>query len=125
MLPDGGDAVVDPVGGECSEPALRALRYGGRFVTVGYASGVIPKIPLNLLMLKGAEVLGFQFLTFAAHAPEQFERNEQELFDLFASGRVAPHIGATFSLDDAAAALAYVADRKAVGKVVIDIAGET
>ncbi|MGO9872821.1 MAG: NADPH:quinone oxidoreductase family protein [Acidimicrobiia bacterium] len=121
-LPDGGDAVVDPVGGDLSEPALRALRYGGRFVTVGYASGVIPKIPLNLLMLKGAEMLGFQLSTFAAHTPEEFERNEHELFDLFASQQVAPHIGATFSLDDAAAALAYVADRKAVGKVVIDIA---
>lgn len=121
-LPDGGDAVVDPVGGDLSEPALRALRYGGRFVTVGYASGVIPKIPLNLLMLKGAELLGFQLSTFAAHTLDEFKRNEDELFDLFASQRVAPHIGATFSLDDAAAALGYVADRKVIGKVVIDIA---
>ena len=122
MLPDGGDVVVDPVGGDLSEPALRALRYGGRFVTVGYASGVIPRIPLNLVLLKGVHVLGFQMLTFLVNAPDEFERNERELLELLASHRVVPHIGATFALDDAAAALHYVADRKAIGKVVIDIA---
>jgi len=123
-LPDGADAVIDPVGGDLSEPALRALHFGGRFVSVGYASGVIPKIPLNLLLLKGAQVLGFQLLTFAANMPEEFERNEQELLGLLASRRVVPHIGATFSLADAATALQYVADRKAVGKVVIEITRE-
>ena len=60
-LPDGADAVIDPVGGELSEPALRSLRRGGRFVTVGFASGVIPRIPLNLVLVKGVAVLGFQF----------------------------------------------------------------
>ena len=61
--PTAATSVVDPVGGDLAEPALRALRYGGRFVTVGYASGVIPKIPLNLVLLKGVHVLGFQLLT--------------------------------------------------------------
>ena len=68
-LPDGGDVVVDPVGGDLSEPALRALRWGGRFVTVGYASGVIPRIPLNLVLLKGVHVLGFQILGFLGTRP--------------------------------------------------------
>ena len=113
--------VVDPVGGELSEPALRALRWGGRFVTVGYASGVIPKIPLNLVLLKGVHVLGFQFLSFATHKPDELHRNEEELLELLASHRAAPHIGATFPLDDVAAALHYVADGKAIGKVVLDI----
>jgi NADPH2:quinone reductase len=122
LLPHGADVVVDPVGGDLSEPALRALRYGGRFVTVGYASGVIPRIPLNLVLLKGARVLGFQILTFATNEPAEFARNEHELLELLASGRVAPHIGATFSLAEASAALQYVADRRAVGKVVIDVA---
>jgi NADPH:quinone reductase len=121
ILPEGGDAVIDPVGGDLAEPALRALHYGGRFVSIGYASGVIPKIPLNLLLLKGAQVLGFQLLTFLVNEPDEFERNERELFALLASHRVVPHIGATFSLDAAAGALQYVADRKAIGKVVIDI----
>jgi NADPH2:quinone reductase len=120
-LPNGADAVIDPVGGDLSEPALRALHYGGRFVSVGYASGVIPKIPLNLLLLKGAHALGFQMISFLMNEPAEFERNERELFALLASHRVAPHIGATFSLEDAAAALQYVADRQAIGKVVIDL----
>ena len=120
-LPDGADVVVDPVGGDLSEPALRALRWGGRFVTVGYASGVIPRIPLNLVLLKGVQVLGFQFGAFVTHAPDDAERDERELMELLASGRVAPHIGASFTLDEAAAALRYVADGRAVGKVVLDV----
>ena len=72
LLPEGADVVVDPVGGDLSEPALRSLRWGGRFVTVGYASGAIPRIPLNLVLLKGVRVLGFQFRDFVAHAADEF-----------------------------------------------------
>ena len=122
-LPKGADAVVDPVGGALSEPALRCLHWGGRFVTVGYASGDIPRIPLNLVLLKGARVLGFEFRAFATHRAEEMQRNDAELLDLLASKRVTPHIGATFKLDEAAAALRYVADRKAIGKVVLEVAG--
>ena len=122
-VPDGADVVVDPVGGDLSEPALRALHWGGRFVTVGYASGVIPRIPLNLVLLKGVHVLGFQFIDFARHAPDELRRNEAELVDLLAAGRVVPHIGATFPLDEVAAALRHVADGCAIGKVVLDVAG--
>jgi NADPH2:quinone reductase len=121
-VPSGVDVVVDPVGGDLSEPALRSLRWGGRFVTVGYASGVIPKIPLNLVLLKGVHVMGFQMIDFAAHAADEFERNEAELLELLASGRAFPHIGARFKLDDAAAALRYVADGRAVGKVIVEVA---
>src|SRR5262249_30642376 len=121
-LPDGADVVVDPVGGDLSEPALRALRWGGRFVTVGYASGVIPRIPLNLVLIKGVHILGFEFLGFATNAPDDVRRNENELVEHFGAGRVVPHIGATFALDDTAAALRHVADGRAIGKVVIDVA---
>jgi len=120
LLPDGADAVVDPVGGDLSEPALRSLHYGGRFVSVGFAAG-IPRIPLNLVLLKGVSVTGFQMRDFGTHQPEEMQRNDEELMDLLTSGRVKPHIGATFSLEEGAAALRYVADGKAVGKVVIDI----
>ncbi len=119
--PGGADVVVDPVGGSLSEPALRCLAWGGRFVTVGYAAGEIPRIPLNLVLLKGVHVVGFQFLDFAAHAGEQMRRNEQELLELLATRRVLPHIGASFPLTEAAAALRYVADGKAIGKVVLDV----
>jgi NADPH2:quinone reductase len=121
-LPGGADVVVDPVGGDLSEPALRALRPGGRFVTCGYASGVIPRIPLNLVLLKGVEILGFEFLDFATRRADDMTRNEAELVELLATRRVVPHIGAAFTLDDVAAALRHVADGKAVGKVVVDIA---
>ena len=120
-LPGGADVVVDPVGGELSEPALRALHYGGRFVSVGYASGVIPRIPLNLVLLKGISIRGFEFLSFATHETAEIERNERELLELLASHHAFPHIGARFALDAAAAALRYVADGRAVGKVVLDV----
>lgn len=120
-LPDGADVVVDPVGGDLAEPALRTLRWGGRFVTVGYASGVIPKIPLNLVLLKGIQIRGFQFRDFAAHAPDELARNEDELLALFSSGRITPHIGASFPLDAVVDALRHVADGRAIGKVLLDV----
>ena len=120
--PAGTDIVVDPVGGDLAEPALRSLRWNGRFVTVGYASGEIPRIPLNLVLLKGIQVLGFQFLTFATNAPDEMLRNDAELVELLGSGRATPHIGATFAFDDVAAALRHVADGKAIGKVALTIA---
>ncbi len=119
-LPGGADAVVDPVGGALSEPALRALRRGGRFVTIGYASGVIPRIPLNLILVKGIQVVGFQFQDVPA---AEFSRNEDELRTLLTTGCVTPHIGASYRLDDAARALRHVADGLAIGKVLIDVNG--
>ncbi|MUL83362.1 MULTISPECIES: NADPH:quinone oxidoreductase family protein [unclassified Mycolicibacterium] len=118
VLPDGAHAVLDPVGGELSEPALRTLRRGGRFVTIGYASGVIPRIPLNLVLVKGIQVLGFQFQDMD---PNEFARNEAELRELLAAGTIRPHIGAVYPLTETAAALREVASGKAVGKVVIEM----
>ena len=120
-FPDGVDVVVDPVGGDLAEPALRALRWGGRFVTVGYASGTVPRIPLNLVLLKGCRILGFQFRDFAAHTPDELARNEAALHELLAAGRALPHVGATFKLAETAGALRHVADGKAIGKVILAI----
>jgi NADPH2:quinone reductase len=111
---------VDPVGGALSEPALRSLRRGGRFVTVGYASGEIPRIPLNLVLVKGIRIVGFQFQDVPS---DEFARNEGELQELLATGRVSPHVGATYPLADTAAALRHVADGRAIGKVLIDVSG--
>jgi NADPH:quinone reductase len=123
VAPEGTDVVVDPVGGSLAEPALRSLRWGGRFVTVGFASGEIPRIPLNLVLLKGVHVLGFQFIDFATHAPDELAHNEAELAALLASGTVEPHIGARFPLERTAEALRLVADGGAVGKVLIEMPG--
>ncbi len=120
-LPGGAAAVLDPVGGDLSEPALRALHRGGRFVTIGFASGAIPQIPLNLVLVKGVQIVGFQFQDIDA---QEFTRNEAELADLLSSGAVTPHIGARFPLTETAAALRHVADGRAIGKVIIDIGGQ-
>jgi NADPH2:quinone reductase len=117
-LPGGANAVVDPVGGELSEPALRSLRRGGRFVTVGFASGVIPRIPLNLMLVKGVHVLGFQFQDVP---PDEFARNEDELRGHLVAGRVRPHVSAVYPLAETVAALRHVADGRAIGKVIIDL----
>ena len=117
-VPGGADAVVDPVGGDLSEPALRSLSRGGRFVTVGFASGVIPRIPLNLVLVKGVQVLGFQFQDVR---PDEFARNDDELRQHFVSGRVRPHVGAVYPLSETVAALRHVADGRAIGKVLIDL----
>jgi len=119
-VPEGAHAVIDPVGGDLAEPALRSLRPGGRFVTVGFASGVIPRIPLNLVLIKGAHVIGFQLRDIPA---DEFDRNRTELADLLAGGRIVPHVGAVYPLDAAAQALRLVADGKAVGKVLIEVVG--
>jgi NADPH:quinone reductase len=119
--PNGAQVVLDPVGGRYSESALRGLGRGGRFVTLGYAAGEIPAIPLNLVMLKGITVLGMEIRTFADDYPGAIERDDAELRQLFAEGKLRPYIGARFPLEQAPAALRYVADRKAVGKVVIDV----
>jgi NADPH2:quinone reductase len=121
VLPGGADVVVDPVGGDLAEPALRALRFDGRFVTVGYASGTIPRIPLNLVLLKGVRVLGFQFRDWATHRGQELVRNDAELMDLLAQGKARPLVGATFDLDETAAALQYMADGRAVGKILLTV----
>ena len=101
----GADAVLDPVGGRYAEPALRALARGGVFVTLGYASGQIPSIPLNLVLLKGVTVRGMEIRTFFTDYPDAAVRDIGELHALFAAGRVSPHIGARFPLAEAGAAL--------------------
>lgn len=114
----GADVVVDPVGGDYAEEALRATRYGSRFVTVGFAAG-IPSIPLNLVLLKGVRVMGYEARTFGTNAPELAARDRRELHEMYATGRISPHIGARFGLDDVGAALRTVGDRRAIGKVVV------
>ncbi|MCV7260811.1 NADPH:quinone oxidoreductase family protein [Mycobacterium shimoidei] len=121
-LTDGGaQVVVDPVGGPYAEPALRGLRRGGVFVTLGYAAGAIPAIPLNLVLLKGVTVRGMEIRTFADDYPHEAARDLAELDQMFADGLVQPYIGARFPLAETPAALRYVAERKAIGKVIIDV----
>jgi NADPH:quinone reductase len=114
------DVVVDPVGGPQAEQALRALGWGGRFVTVGFASGQIPAIPLNLVLLKGVVVTGFTLEGFARNQADDRRRDLVELAELARSGRAAPHISAIYPLDRVDRALADLAERRATGKVLVD-----
>jgi NADPH2:quinone reductase len=116
----GAHVVVDPVGGPNAELALRAMRWGGRFVTVGFASGEIPSIPLNLVLLKGVVVTGFTMEGFARNQGGDRLRDLAELDELAGSGRAAPHISAVYPLDQTGRALADLAQRRAMGKVLVD-----
>ncbi|OBH14312.1 NADPH:quinone oxidoreductase family protein [Mycobacterium sp. E3247] len=118
---DAARVVIDPVGGPYAEPALRALARGGTFVTLGYAAGSIPAIPLNLVLLKDICVRGMEIRTFMTDHPDQAVRDMRELSEMFAAGTIRPYIGARFPLSETAAALRHVADRKVLGKVVIDV----
>jgi len=119
---DSAGLVLDPVGGRYSEPALRGLARGGTFITLGYAAGTIPAIPLNLVLLKGITVRGMEIRTFTGDRPDDAARDMQELSQMFAAGTIRPYIGARFPLAETPAALRHVAERKVLGKVVIEVA---
>lgn len=122
-ITDGGaDIVIDPVGGPFAEAALRAMRWRGRFVTVGFASGEIPRLPLNLVLLKGVTVQGFEMRGFMVNEPELQRRDRAELMQLFASRQISPHVSAVFPLASVRDALRAVAERRTTGKVVLEIA---
>ncbi|MCD4524243.1 NADPH:quinone oxidoreductase family protein [Nocardioides sp. cx-173] len=117
----GADLVIDAIGDRYAEPALRAVRWGGRFVSIGFAAGDIPKIPLNLVLLKNVTVRGMEVRTWNAKLPEETARGRQLLADLVAQG-MRPAVSEVHDLDDVAVALQRVADRKHTGKVVIRVA---
>lgn len=115
----GVDVVYDPVGGPYSELALRSIAWGGRFLVVGFAAGEIPKIPLNLALLKGCSIVGVFWGDFTRREPERNAANIQELLGWLQSGRVSPLISARYPLERAVEALRDVLDRKVTGKAVI------
>ncbi len=116
----GTDVVLDPVGGRYSEQALRSTRWGGRFVVVGFASGEIPSVPLNLVLLKGVILRGFEIRTFGEHAPAELARDRSELLELLGSGQLRPLVSAVFPLEQVGDAVAHLGSRRAIGKVVIE-----
>ena len=120
---DAARVAIDPVGGPYAEPALRGLARGGTFVTLGYAAGTIPAIPLNLILLKDICVRGMEIRTFMTDHPDEGARDMRELSEMFAGGTIRPYIGARFPLAETAAALRHLAGRKVLGKVVIDVTG--
>ena len=115
----GVDVVYDPVGGPYTEPALRDMAWGGRLLVVGFAAGDIPKIPLNLPLIKGCSIVGVWWGAFAKRDWAQHRDNIAQLGRWFAEGRIKPHISATYPLERAAEALNALAQRGVTGKVVL------
>lgn len=116
---DGVDVVYDPVGDKYAEPAVRSLAWGGRFLVVGFAAGEIPKIPLNLLLLKGASIVGVFWGNFSQREAAANANNNATLVRWIASGHLKPLISATYRLDQVPAALTDMSNRKVQGKVVV------
>ncbi len=115
----GVDVIYDPVGGPLSETALRDMAWNGRFLVVGFAGGEIPKIPLNLALLKGCSIVGVFWGGFTKAEPERNAANNAELMQLFVAGKVKPHIHATYPLEQVADALNEVTSKRVSGKVVL------
>jgi NADPH2:quinone reductase len=115
----GVDVVYDAVGGHYAEPALRSMAWNGRYLVVGFAAGGIPKIPLNLPLLKGCAVVGVFWGEFATRQKKDNQANMMQLFGWLMQGKIKPHISAEYPLEQAAQALNDLLARKATGKVVL------
>jgi NADPH2:quinone reductase len=116
--PNGANVIYDAVGGQYSELALRAVAWNGRFLVVGFPAG-IPSIPLNLPLLKSCQIVGVFWAAWVTREREAFEKSTGELLDFYRKGAIRPLVSERFSLERASEAIQWVADRKAVGKVVV------
>ena len=117
----GADVIYDPVGGPYTEPALRSIAWRGRLLVVGFAAGEIPKIPLNLTLLKGCAIVGVYWGEFTRREPDRFADAMRLLGAWYRDGKLRPHVSATFPLDRASEALTLMAERKVIGKVVLTV----
>ena len=117
---EGANVVYDAVGGDYAEPAVRALAWEGRFLVVGFPAG-IPKIPLNLTLLKSCQIVGVFWGAFTMRDPVKNAEYVRELFEFYVSGKIRPRITASFPLEKAADALTMMMDRKVLGKVVLTL----
>jgi len=115
----GVDIVYDPIGGDFAEPALRSTGWGGRYLVVGFAAGYIPKIPINLLLLKGSALVGVFWGSFTQREPQANAQNVAQLLTWLQQGSIRPLISARYPLAEAAQALDALLARKAVGKLVV------
>ena len=117
----GVNVVYDPIGDAYSEPCIRATAWDGRYLVIGFAAGEIPKIPINLALLKGMKIVGVFWGAWVGMYPEENKQNFQELFELHSQGKINPEVSDSFLLEDGASAIAHLKDRKAKGKVIIKI----
>ena len=124
LLKDAGlygkiDVVYDPVGGDYSVPALRAMAPGGRLLVIGFAAGGIPEVPLNMCLLAQVSVVGVFFGAWALANPKGYARVMGQLFDWIKDGSITPHVGGRYSLDEIESAYSDLTGRKAIGKLLV------
>src|SRR5262249_48875026 len=119
LAPNGVDVIYDPVGGPYTEQALRGIAGEGRHLVVGFAAGDIPKLPLNLALLKGCQIVGVFWGVFASRHPERNRAHIERVLAWIAEGRVAPPVDRVYPFDRAAEALTRIASRQAIGKIVL------
>jgi NADPH2:quinone reductase len=115
----GIDVIYDPVGGDYAEPCIRNLAWNGRYLVIGFASGPIPKIPLNLALLKGASLVGVFWGRFAGEEPQVNMKNVEELWELFESGKLSPIVTDCYPIEQYEEAFNCMLERRARGKVII------
>ena len=117
----GADVIYDPVGGPLFDQCMRCINWKGRILVVGFVGGDIPKVPINLILLKGCQLVGVFYGSFTSREPETNAENWRELGEMFADGRIAPRVNRTFPLEEHAAALRCLSEREAIGKVVVRV----
>ena len=117
----GANVIYDPVGGDYAEPSLRAIAWEGRYLVVGFAAGYIPKIPLNLALLKGCQMVGVFWGAFKAQFQDQHNDNVADLLKMYDDGHLKPHISGVYDLSNGAKAIKDLAERKAKGKIVVKV----
>jgi NADPH2:quinone reductase len=115
----GVDVIYDPVGGDYAEAALRSIAWGGRFLVIGFAAGEIPKLPLNLVLLKGCDVRGVFWGQFTERFPEKHRANMAEVLQWASEGKLSAHVHAVYPLEEIANALKALANREAKGKILL------
>jgi len=115
----GADVLYDPVGDDYAEPALRAMNWNGRYLVIGFAAGNIPRVPLNLTLLKGSQIVGVFWGASTMRDPKHARESLEKLLAMIADGKLKPHISARFPLERAGEAIRMLMDRKAQGKVVV------
>ncbi len=117
----GADVAYDPVGGTMFEVSLRSIAWEGRIVVVGFASGEVPQIPANVLLVKNVSVHGFYWGSYRKHDPERLRAGFHELFEWHRQGRIRPHVSQTLPLEQTAAAIRLLLERRSIGKVVVTV----
>ena len=120
----GADVIYDPVGGDLFDQCMRCINWYGRVLVIGFAAGAIPKVPINLILLKSCQVVGVFYCAWSMRSPQRHDRNFREILELFDRGSIDPLVGRCYPLEQYARALRDLSERRAIGKVVLTVDGD-